>query len=217
VTVFVPTNILIPIRQPFFPEAFPFAFFFRAFALARPALRAIASRSLASAGGNKIYAGEGLVGLLQALSFGRFATIWWCLAVPSVSSVTNSQPSSPSLFSSVNSSLGVWNCCTIYSHFCMTNHPFRGFFFPHRAAAAFLAISVRRSGDTFLSRARTIASACSFFFFAILMLTLAHRRVLTQRVGRFQMLQILLRTQALGGSHAGQPCRHKPANTDPVE
>jgi hypothetical protein len=35
-----------------------------------------------------------------------------------------------------------------------------------RFAAAFLAISARRSGDSFLSRARTIAIAAGFFFFA---------------------------------------------------
>jgi hypothetical protein len=36
-----------------------------------------------------------------------------------------------------------------------------------RAAAAVLAISARRSGESFLNRALTIASACGFFFFAI--------------------------------------------------
>src|SRR5215470_4553212 len=84
-------------------------------------LRTLTSRQ--SRAETKIYAGEELDGRLQALSLGRFATIWACVAVTSVNTVTNSQPSSPSLFNSVNSSLGLWICWTTYSHFCMTIRP----------------------------------------------------------------------------------------------
>src|SRR5258708_21954964 len=71
-------------------------------------------------GWQQIYPRDGLDGRLQALSFGRFATIWPRVAVPSGNSVTNSQPSSPSLFRLVCSSLELWNGSQRYSHFCIT-------------------------------------------------------------------------------------------------
>lgn len=103
-----------------------------------PSSRAFGASFLSRADGNKIYTCEESDGLLQALSFGRFVTICPGVAVLSVRSVTNSQPSSPSLFSRVNSSLELWNCWTRYSHFCM-NYSGLGFFFPHRASAAFIS------------------------------------------------------------------------------
>src|SRR6266404_6044084 len=98
------------------------------------------------AGGNTIYAGEGPTGRLQALSFGRFATIWPCEAVPCASSVTNSQPSSPSLFRRLTSSFELWNGSQWYSHFCMIIPPSAS---SPTAAAALRPTSERSSGVIF--------------------------------------------------------------------